>query len=80
MSSNIARKVVEYFQSISSVNDLNKEIILTQREKELLQSLVKGKNYKAIGEKFFISTDTVRFHFRNIYKKTTSSFASSGGC
>lgn len=69
MSSNIARKVVEYFQSISTVNNHHTEILLTPREKELLQSLVKGKNYKAIGEKFFISTDTVRFHFRNIYKK-----------
>lgn len=69
MSSNIARKVVEYFHYIDTNNDHNKEILLTQREKELLQSLVEGKNYKAIGEIYFISTDTVRFHFRNIYKK-----------
>ncbi|MBU0490206.1 response regulator transcription factor [bacterium] len=69
MSTHIARKVVEYFQNIKSVSSQKSEILLTPREKELLQSLVNGRNYKAIADSFYISIETVRFHFRNIYKK-----------
>ena len=43
--------------------------ILTKREKEILSKLVEGSNFKAIADSLFISVETVRFHFRNIYKK-----------
>jgi len=31
--------------------------------------IIKGDNYKTIGEKAFISYETVRTHVKNIYKK-----------
>ncbi|MCF8241999.1 MAG: response regulator transcription factor [Melioribacteraceae bacterium] len=70
MSSQIARKVVNFFQQ-------NRQIVhhdessanLTPREKEVLGGLVEGHSIKAIADSLFISIETVRFHFRNIYKK-----------
>ena len=42
---------------------------LSDREMEILKEMVTGKNYKAIGEKLFISPLTVRKHVANIYEK-----------
>jgi DNA-binding NarL/FixJ family response regulator len=69
MSAHIARKVVAFFQNkkVSTVHD--SDILLTPREKEVLGLLVDGNSYKAIANSLFISVETVRFHFKNIYKK-----------
>ena len=69
MSAQIARKVIEYFQNPKSTIQHKNEYILTPREKEILSGLVEGHNFKAIADSLFISIETVRFHFRNIYKK-----------
>lgn len=69
MTSNIARKVVDYFQNTKPIQ---KEIgtgVLTKREKQVLGGLVEGNSYKAIADNLHISVETVRFHFRNVYKK-----------
>lgn len=42
---------------------------LTQREGEVLEHLVKGKNNREIGETLFISEDTVKTHVRSILRK-----------
>jgi DNA-binding NarL/FixJ family response regulator len=42
---------------------------LSSREMEVLKELASGKNYKFIGEKLFISPQTVRKHVANIYDK-----------
>jgi DNA-binding NarL/FixJ family response regulator len=62
MSSQIARMVVNSFK-VQVENDL------TQREKDVLSQLCKGKSYKMIGEELFISGETVRQHLKNIYRK-----------
>jgi DNA-binding NarL/FixJ family response regulator len=70
MTSNIARKVVDFFQKSKPFRkEESEDITLTKREKEVLGGLVEGNSYKAIADKLNISVDTVRFHFRNIYKK-----------
>jgi DNA-binding NarL/FixJ family response regulator len=69
MSSHIARKVVDFFQNKDSLFEKGNHIDLTNREREVLSGLVDGFSYKAIANKLFISIDTVKFHFRNIYKK-----------
>lgn len=68
MSSDIARKVVSFFQQKPQQNLDNLEL-LSDREKEILASLSDGNSYKIIADKLFISIDTVRSHIRNIYKK-----------
>ena len=75
MSSQIARKVVQYFQKESpekkASNAKNEDIHrkLTQREEEVLSLLSRGFRYKEIAEKLFISTDTVHSHIHKIYEK-----------
>ncbi|MEO8759869.1 MAG: response regulator transcription factor [Bacteroidia bacterium] len=66
MSSNIARKIVASFSNVDENKELEK---LSQREQEILQLLSKGLRYKEIGDKLFVSTETVRTHIRNIYQK-----------
>ena len=42
---------------------------LSPREQEIMPLLAEGLRYKEIGNKLCISTETVRTHVRNIYKK-----------
>lgn len=69
MSSNIARKVVNFFQYSKPVIPDKSNDIFTTREREVLQRLVEGDSSKAIADALGVSVETVRFHFRNIYKK-----------
>lgn len=69
MTSHIARKVVNFFQNKGVFTQSESKNVLTPREKEVLSGLIDGNSYKAIADSLFISVDTVRFHFRNIYKK-----------
>jgi DNA-binding NarL/FixJ family response regulator len=46
---------------------LPRDLGLTQRQIEVLRSLVDGRSYREIGESLNISIDTVRSHIRQIY-------------
>jgi len=68
MSSEIARKVVSSFQQKEI--KINQEIEkLSEREKEILNRLSEGLRYKEIADNLFLSTETIRTHIRNIYRK-----------
>jgi DNA-binding NarL/FixJ family response regulator len=67
MSDRIARKVVQAFQQMGKSSRETEN--LTQREYEILSYVAKGYQDKEIAEKFFLSSETVRTHLRNIYKK-----------
>ncbi len=71
MSPAIARKTMELLKQASApvTNEASSSSLLTDREMEILREMVTGKNYKAIGEKLFISPLTVRKHTANIYEK-----------
>jgi DNA-binding NarL/FixJ family response regulator len=72
MSPAIARKTMELLKQSPmkvSVESAVTVPILSDREMEILKEMVTGKNYKAIGEKLFISPLTVRKHVANIYEK-----------
>lgn len=64
MTGQIARRVVQSFHQKPS--EFEK---LSEREQEILVMLSKGYRYKDIGDKMFISIETVRTHIRNIYEK-----------
>jgi DNA-binding NarL/FixJ family response regulator len=68
MSSNIARKVVRFFQKDKKSN-FPDTTLLTERELEILTSLSDGNSYKMTADKLYISIDTVRTYIRSIYKK-----------
>lgn len=67
MSSSIARKVVASFKSID--NDKSQILMLTEREKEVLEALSKGMMNKEVAHYLQISQGTVRKHVQNIYEK-----------
>jgi DNA-binding NarL/FixJ family response regulator len=67
MSSSIARKVFGFIKTHQKTPV--EKINLNKRENEVLSGLVEGLSYKMIGEKYFISTDTVRTYIRSIYEK-----------
>ena len=62
MSASIARRITSSFRKST-------ETVLTPREKEILELLCDGDNYKVIAEHLCISGHTVRAHIKNIYKK-----------
>lgn len=66
MSTEVARKVLAYFQQ-----ERNAQIGsgLSKREMEVLNALIDGYSYKSIADRLFISVNTVSFHLRNIYAK-----------
>jgi DNA-binding NarL/FixJ family response regulator len=74
MSPVIARKAMEMLRQATPLPAENKskpivEVLLSDRELDILKELATGKSYKAIGEKLFISPFTVRKHVSNIYNK-----------
>jgi DNA-binding NarL/FixJ family response regulator len=78
MSPAIARKAMDmlmkapvhaYVKQEEETPIQNDNIGLSSREMDVLKELASGKNYKFIGEKLFISPQTVRKHVANIYDK-----------
>ena len=70
MNGMIASKVLDYFYAQQKKTNaaLNKNN-LTEREKEVLQLLVKGLSYKEIAGLCFITVQTLNSHIKNIYQK-----------
>jgi len=68
MTPSIAEKVLNMFR-IQTQQTQAEKIDLSDREKEILTLLVKGKSYKMIAADCFISIDTVNSHIKNIYEK-----------
>lgn len=68
MTPSVAAKVLQMFRHQSTASK-NEFIDLSEREKEILGLLVKGKSYKTIAAECFISIDTVNTHVKHIYEK-----------
>lgn len=66
MSGEIARKVLDFFQTKNTDPAIEK---LSERELEVLHLLIQGHSYKGIAEHLFLSVHTIRFHLHNIYEK-----------
>ena len=67
MSSDIARKVVAAFQE--PLPSADKNLLLSEREREILAWLTKGLSNKEIGDKLDISMFTVKIHLAHIFEK-----------
>jgi DNA-binding NarL/FixJ family response regulator len=67
MSSQIARKVVSYFQKKKLF--VHKDTELTGREKEVLELLAAGFRNKEAAEKLSVTVSTVKSHIYSIYQK-----------
>lgn len=70
MSPRIARKSLQIMtKGASAKTKGNNDSPLSDRELEILQKLVEGKDYKKIADELFLSPYTIRTHITNIYKK-----------
>ena len=73
ISPSIAYKILQMVQqpvAIKNEKDAQENIFqLSQREKEILQLLSEGLEYKEIGAKIFISPNTVKKHCISVYQK-----------
>ena len=67
MTANVARKVLQYFQSQPKAH--KEDYNLSDRELQIVKGLVSGFSYKAIASELFISIDTVESHRKNLYSK-----------
>ena len=66
MSSQIARKVVQFFQTSVPANEAAE---LSTRERAVLEFLAKGYLIKEIADQMGLGFDTVRTYIRRIYEK-----------
>ena len=64
MSPSVAKRVVTSFSQLD-----NPLPSLSKREFDVMALLCKGYSYRKIGERLFVSPNTVRFHLKNIYRK-----------
>ena len=69
MNGVIAAKVLDYFQKQQKSNSELNQSNLTEREKEILNLLIKGNSYKEIAAGIYISVETLNSHIKNIYRK-----------
>lgn len=70
LSPDIARGVVDdYVELSSSISDNPAFIVLTEREREVLQQLAEGKTTKEMADRLSVSVKTVETHRRNIMEK-----------
>ncbi|MDD2239974.1 MAG: response regulator transcription factor [Kiritimatiellae bacterium] len=70
LSSDIARGVVDdYIELSSSISDNPAFIVLTDREREVLQQLAEGNSTKEMASALGVSVKTVETHRRNIMEK-----------
>jgi DNA-binding NarL/FixJ family response regulator len=66
MSSYVAKRVISFFQKPKISDSV---ALLSDRENQVIQLLVKGLQYKEIAANLFLSTETVKKHLRNVYQK-----------
>lgn len=69
MSSDIARKVIGFFQNKKQTEKINGQIMLTKCEGDILNKLVEGDSFKVISDSLKISVEDIRYSLKNIYKK-----------
>ena len=62
-------KLLRYPEKQESLSEQEEDILLSSREKEVLEQLAEGLSYTVIAKNLFLSPSTVRKHIENIYKK-----------
>lgn len=69
MTASVAAKVLTRFRTLEGPTGTTPDQGLSDREKDVLQLLVRGRSYKMIADELGISYHTVDSHIRKIYAK-----------
>jgi signal transduction histidine kinase/DNA-binding NarL/FixJ family response regulator len=67
MSPSVAKRVSDFYVKYAPKE--NPDVVLSEREKGILEEIIKGGTVEQIAKRLFISSDTVRNHLRRIYDK-----------
>lgn len=65
----VSREAVARVSHESDQERLRRETGLTAREAEILSEVARGLSNRAIGQKLYLSDQTVKFHLHKIYRK-----------
>ena len=68
-SSGIARRLTDYFSTLSTMKSPQAFPELTERERQILDLIAHGLNNPQIAERLMVSPKTVRNHISNIFSK-----------
>ncbi len=63
------KAIVKIINNIQSKKEFGLTANLTFREKEIVALVEKGLSYKQMSEQLFVTTYTINYHLKNIYKK-----------
>ena len=69
MNSDIARKVIHFFQQRKFLEIKNDQALLSDCERNILNKLAEGNSFKAISDSLFMNVEDMRLSFKSIYKK-----------
>jgi two-component system, NarL family, nitrate/nitrite response regulator NarL len=69
LDNKMTNDVVEAFKKSSSFGQRRDKPLLSEREREIVQLVAQGYRNREIGEKLFISEQTVKNHLHNIFDK-----------
>lgn len=61
--------IIKVINNIQSKKDSSFKDVLTIREKEIVTLVGKGYTYKQMSESLYVTTYTINYHMKNIYKK-----------
>ena len=61
--------LVSTLKKKSHLDEICNELKITNREKEIIELIIEGKEHKEISNELKISINTVRNHIQNIYEK-----------
>ncbi len=67
MSPSVAKRVSDFYAKFAPQE--NSEVMLSERERRILEELVRGGTVEQIAKRLFISSHTVQNHLRKIYDK-----------
>ena len=67
MTPGIAQKALKLFRDNVTTRPGKELTQLNERQRDILELIVEGLNFQAIGDKLFITKATVRYHVKNIY-------------
>ena len=69
LDNHMTAEIIDAFKKSSELGQLREKPLITDREKEIVQLVTQGFRNREIGEKLFISEQTVKNHLHNIFDK-----------
>ncbi len=69
LDNSVTAEVIDAFKKSAESGPLREKPLLSDREREVVQLVAKGFRNREIGEKLFISEQTVKNHLHNIFDK-----------